>query len=75
MNHALNTKTGEQTRARVFLRGESDREPTWAEVDVTKKDKSLKARLTAAQVMSDFNSGTEVLLPFISVPLKNDVFG
>ena len=75
MNHALKTNTGEQTRARVFLRRELGREPTKAEVGATKKDKSLKGRVTVAHIMEDFNSGTEVLPSFISASLTNDVFG
>ena len=64
VNHALKTATGEQTRARVFLRRSLGREPTEDEVEATKKDKSLKGRITTAQVMEDFNSGIEVLPSF-----------
>jgi len=60
VDHALKTNTGEQTRARVFLRRELGREPTKAEVGAIKKDKSLKGRVTVAQIMEDFNSGAEV---------------
>lgn len=69
MNHALKTSTGEQTRARVFLRRELGREPTRTEVDATKKDKGLKSRVTAAQVTEDFNAGIEVPPSFISMCL------
>ncbi|KAF9645825.1 hypothetical protein BDM02DRAFT_399723 [Thelephora ganbajun] len=75
VNHALQTTTGEQTRARVFLRRDLGREPTGAEVEVIKKDKSLKGRVTAAQVMEDFNSGAEVLLSFTSVSPMNNISG
>ena len=74
MKHALGTSTGEQTRARVFLRRDLGREPTKAEVEATKKDKSLKDRVTTAQIMEDFNSGTEVFPFFVSKFLMNDVF-
>ena len=71
MNHTLKTTTGEQTRARVFLRRELGREPTKAEVGAIKKDKSLKGRVTVAQVMEDFNSGTEVS-PFFHPCFSNE---
>ena len=67
MKHALKTSTGEQTRARVFLRRDLGREPTKAEVDATKKDKSLKDRVTMAQITEDLNSGVEVHPSFISI--------
>ena len=65
VNHAIKTNTGDQTRARVFLRRDLGREPTKAEVKVAKKDKNLKSRVTVAQIMEDFDSGTEVLPSFI----------
>ena len=65
MKHALKTTTGEQTRARVFLRRDLGREPTKAEVVETKGDMSLKDRVTTAQVMEDFNSGAEVCTFFL----------
>ena len=46
VNHALKTDTGEQARARVPVRRALGREPTKAEVDVTKEDKGLKTRVT-----------------------------
>lgn len=72
VNHALKTYTGEQTRARVFLRRNLGREPTRNEVDATKGDKSIKGRVTAAQIMQDFNSGNEVLVLFASEFLTNE---
>ena len=72
MNHALKTYTGEQTRARVFLRRNLGREPTRSEVDATKGDKSIKGRVTAAQIMQDFNSGNEVRPSFVSEFLTNE---
>lgn len=60
MSHALRTATGEHTRARVFLRRDLGREPTRAEVATIKRDRNLKSRVTAAQIMEDFNSGREV---------------
>lgn len=75
MNHALQVNTGEQTRARVFLRRDLGREPTDAEVDEIKKDNSLKGRITTAQVMEDLNSGIEVFLSFASVSAMNDILG
>ena len=75
MKHALKTSTGEQTRARVFLRRDLGREPTRAEVDASKKDKSLKDRVTVAQIVEDFNSGTEASPYLISKFLMNNVFG
>ena len=75
VKHALKTNTGEQTRARVFLRRDLGREPTRAEVDAVKKDKSLKGRVTAAQIVEDFNSGTEVHPSFTSEFLMNNNFG
>ena len=71
VNHALKTYTGEQTRARVFLRRNLGREPTRGEVDATKGDKSIKGRVTAAQIMQDFNSGNEVLVSIASEFLTN----
>ncbi|KAF9789763.1 hypothetical protein BJ322DRAFT_555503 [Thelephora terrestris] len=62
VNHALKVNTGEQTRARVFLRRNLGREPTSAEVEAIKKDDSLKGRVTAAQIMEDLDSGTEQLV-------------
>lgn len=62
VDHAIRTNTGEQTRARVFLRRELGREPTEKEVDAIKKDKSLKGRVTTAQIMADLNSGIEQLV-------------
>jgi hypothetical protein len=73
VNHAIKTSTGEQTRARVFLRRELGREPTKAEVGATKKGKNLKSQVTVAQIMEDFNSGAEVPLFFISLSLMNDI--
>ena len=64
MNHAHQTVTGEDTRARVFLRRDLSREPTRAEVAAIKRDKNLKNRVTTAQIMEDFNSGREVSLFF-----------
>ena len=75
MKHALKTNTGEQTRARVFLRRDLNREPSQAEVDQVKKDKSLKSRVTPAQIVEDFNSGTEVRPSSISEFLMDNVFG
>ena len=66
VNHALKTYTGEQARARVFLRRNLGREPNKSEVDGTKGDKSIKGRVTAAQIMEDFDSGKEVCLSFAS---------
>jgi len=71
VNHAFKTYTGEQTRARVFLRRSLGREPSRAEVDATKGDKSIKGRVTAAQIMQDFNSGSEVRPSFAPEPLTN----
>ena len=72
VDHALRTNTGEQTRARVFLRRELGREPTEKEVNAIKKDKSLKGRVTAAQIMGDLNSGIEVFPPFaFDSPVNN----
>ena len=61
MNAVLKAGTGEQARARVFLRRELGRDPTKAEVDAIKKDNSLKSKITMAQVVEDFNSGKEVV--------------
>jgi len=72
VNHALKTYTGEQTRARVFLRRNLGREPNRTEVDATKGDKSIKGRVTAPQIMQDFNSGNEVLASFASEFLTNE---
>ena len=66
MNHALKHCNGEQTRARVFLRRKLGREPNKSEVDETMGDKSIKGRVTAAQITQDFNSGSEVRLSFAS---------
>lgn len=75
MTHALKTSTGQQARARVFLRRNLGREPTGEEVTATKGDKSLKGRVTATQVLEDFNSGAEVLAPFTSKFLMNNASG
>jgi hypothetical protein len=72
VNHALQTVTGEYTRARVSLRRDFDREPTRAEVAAI-KDRSLKNRVTATQIMEDFNSGREVLPSLVFVYLINDI--
>jgi hypothetical protein len=75
VNHALKTSTGEQTRARVFLRRDLSKEPTRAEVEETKGDKSLKGRVTAAQVLGDFNSGREVRPVFVFGSPMNNILG
>lgn len=74
VKHALKTNTGEQTRARVLLRRDLGREPTRAEVEAVKKDKSLKGRVTAAQIVADFNSGTEVRPAFTFKLLMDNIF-
>lgn len=73
VDHVLRIDTGEQTRARVFLRRELGREPTEEEVTAIKKDKSLKGRVTTAQVMEDFNSGVEVFSPLPFEPPVNNI--
>ena len=73
VNHALRTNTGEQTRARVFLRRDLGREPTAAEVAEIQKDKSLKRRVTTAQITEDFNSGREVLSSFAFADLIDNI--
>ena len=72
MKHAMKTRTGEQTRARVFLRRDLGREPTRAEVDKVKGDANLKNRVTAAQVMEDFNSGAEVHTSSLRLQASNE---
>lgn len=73
VNHALVTSTGEQTRARVFLRRNLGREPSATEVAAIKKDKSLKSRVTTVQIMEDFNSGREVFVSFAFEYLIDDI--
>lgn len=66
VDYALRTGTGKHTRARVFLRRSLGRKPELCEVNGIKKENDLKTKVTAAQIMEDFNSGEEVFPSFVN---------